>query len=356
MIDLVTARVAGRDFSSWQTVSITSSIETACRSVQLEASGLDAEDVPIYMEDSIEIRIDKKLVLTGKVTGLGGDDDASDRTFEFAARSNTLDIVDCSNIAARTHTNITILRLAQKLCAPYGVTVVAGSADPLLTDPISRFTVEPDENVYAALERAGRLRAMLMYDDPQGRLVLQVGAKGRFPLQIGAIIKHGANKVSASSSIDGAPLFSQYRIKGQRFGSDNDSGAPIAIVGASATADGTRRLRVKTLISKSSLSPAKAKTRAKWEASNSFGRAVTYTGVVRGWRDQAGVLWEPGTLIEIDDPVRRFQGQFLVTTVNYTKSVEDGTRTAVTVAPEGGYYAELPESPRQGIRAWRALS
>jgi prophage tail gpP-like protein len=356
MTDIVTARVAGRDFASWQDVSITVSLEGACRSFQLEASGDKAEDAPIFEGDEIEIRIDNEKVLTGRVTGLGGEDDSNDRSFEFAGRSSTLDIVDCSNIANRTWQNIPLLRLAQKLCAPYGVTARADVNDPLLiSDPIKRFTVEPDEPVFAALERAARLRAALLYDDPEGRLVLTVGAKGRFPLAVGARIVHGQNKLSAKSSIDGSKLYSEYRIKGQRFGDDNDSGAPVAIVGGVSDGDGSRRLRVKTLISKSSLSPAKAKTRAQWEAANAFGRAVSYSATVRGWRDQEGELWTPGTLIEVDDPVRRFQGQFLVVTVNYLKSSDEGTRCEVSVAPEGGYYAQLPESPRQGIRAWRAL-
>jgi prophage tail gpP-like protein len=353
--DLVTARVAGKDFSSWQDVSITASIEGACRSFQLGASGDTAEDAPIYEGDAIEIRIDRELVLTGVVEGVGGEDSKDDRSFEFGGRSDTLDIVDCSNIAARTHQKTTILRLAQKLCAPYGVTVIAGSTDPLLSDPIARFTVEPDETVYAAIERAARLRAVLIFDDPQGRLVLDVGAKGRFPLAVGAAIIHGQNKISASSSIDGSKLFSEYRIKGQRFSSDNDSGAPVAIVGAQSGGDGARRLRVKTIISKSSLSAGQAKTRANWEAANAFGRAVAYSATVEGWRDQEGELWTPGTLIEINDPVRRFVGQMLVVSVTYNKSSDGGTTCDISCAPEAGYYAQLPESPRKGIQAWRAL-
>ena len=120
--------------------------------------------------------------------------------------------------------------------------------------------------------------------------------------------------------------------------------------------DGARRLRVKTLISKSSLTPQQAKQRADFEAAQAFGRAATYTAKVQGWRDQGGTLWTPGTIIDIDDPVRDWVGQFLVVSVTYSKSADAGTTTSVVVAPEGGYYAELPESPRKGIRAWRALT
>lgn len=355
-VDIVTARVNGRAFTDWQSVSIDVSIETAARSFQLEATGLEVENIPIKQDDKIEILIDNELVLTGFVEATGGSDSATDRSFEIAGRSLTADIIDCSNIAKRTHKGISHSQLATRLCAPYGVKVVLDSNDPLLFEPIKRFTVEPDEEVFAALERAAKLRAILMFDDPQGRLVLQVGAKGRFPLQVEALIKHGDNKISARSQIDGSKMFSEYRIKGQRIGTDNDNGNAVAIVGSSAPGDGPRRLRVKTLISKSSLTPKQAKSRANWEAAQAFGRASTLTETVKGWRDQGGCLWTPGTIIEVDDPVRQWIGQFLVVAARYSKSTDGGTTTDVTVAPEGGYYAELPKSPRKGIKAWRALT
>lgn len=357
MTDIVKARVEGREFTDWQSVEINVSIESAARSFTLEATGLETEDdLPIKQDDRIVILIDNDLVLTGFVEGTGGSDSATDRSFDIAGRSLTSTIVDSSNIAKRVSNGLSHSQLAKKLCDPYGVTVVLDSNDPLLFDPIKRFTVEPDEEVFAALERVGKLRAILMFDDPQGRLVLQVGAKGRFPLQLDALIRHGDNKISASSSIDGSKLFSEYRIKGQRFATDNDSGNAVSTVSASAPADGPRRLRVKTLISKSALTPKQAKDRANWEAAQAFGKASTYTAKVKGWRDQGGCLWTPGTVIEVDDPIRGWIGQFLVVSVTYSKSKSGGTTTSVTVAPEGGYFAELPKNPRKGIKAWRAVT
>jgi len=356
MTERVTALINGLRFEDWQDVEITASLEGVGRSFALGASGLTLGETTIRMEDEIEISIDGTRVLTGYVEAPGTEDSAEDRGYDIAGRSRAVDLVDCSNIAKRVHKGRTFTQIAEALAAPYGVPVVVATPDPLLSAPIKRFVVKPDETAFAAIERAAKLRAVILYDDELGRLVLQVGARGRFALQIGAVIRRGENLLSAQSGSDASKLYSEYRIKGQRFASDNDSGGAVSAVSGKATGDGSRRLRVKTLISKSSLTAAQAKSRAQWEAANAFGRANSYTATVRGWTDQTGALWTPGTLIEIDDPLHLWQGVFLVISVVFSKSTEGGTTSTVTVAPEAGYYAELPENPRKGLGAWRALT
>ncbi len=108
------------------------------------------------------------------------------------------------------------------------------------------------------------------------------------------------------------------------------------------------------MTSESALTKAQAQVHADWAAANRLGRSTLIAYTVRGWRDELGTLWTPGTLVEVVDGFMRVNATLLVVNVDFVVSSEEGHVAKLTLAPEGGYYAKLPSNARQGLGAWGA--
>jgi prophage tail gpP-like protein len=361
-------RVNGRDYTNWQSAEVSFGLEAAARSFSLSATvpGDGAAPIPdLYVGDAFELFVGQKRtrevkVITGFVDVVSPSYDAESSSVGVTGRSKTQDAIDCSVEGSHRFNDLRIEQIAARLCAPYGVEVVTALPPSATTGaPIPRFAADHGEKVYDAIERAARLRSLLIYDDEFGRLVLQLATPGSFPLDLGATIRRGFNVLQGSATYDGSQIFSEYRCKAQRAGTDDAFGATVAGVKATAVDMGSRK-RVLVVPAESSADPKRALARVQWEAATRLGRAISVQYKVDSWfrRDaggELGDLWQPGTKIEVVDPFLRIEADLLIVAAQLSASSEDGHTATITLAPEAGYFSELPKNPRAGLGAWRGL-
>lgn len=357
--DRVTLKVGGVTYSNWLTADITYGIETVARSFALTVTMPgDVERSPVHFGpgDAFQLYIGADKVIDGYVDAVAPQYDANSSSVAVTGRSKTGQLVDCSVVGSKRYNDQTIEKISRKLAALQGVKVTTDlPKGESIGAPIRRFVVDHGEKIFDAIERVARTRALLLYDDADGRLVLQRGAPGSFPLQIGAEIERGRNVLAGDGNFDVSGVFNEYRIKSQTAGDDDSYGEAVTGIEAVATDPdlifgGYKRTLV--LPTDSGANRKEAKARAEWEAANRAGRSSLVNYKLRGWRDGNGDLWQPGTLVSVTDGFLSIKADLLVVSVGLSISNDGGLVTDLTLAPEAGYYATLPDKPRAGLGAW----
>lgn len=358
----VTLKVAGRSYAGWHTVDISYGIETAARSFAFTATqpGISkASPVHFHPGDLFELFIGTRSpvkLITGYIDALAPQYDANTSSIAVTGRSKTGQIIDCSVIGKKRFNNLRIEQIAAKLCAPYGIEVVTALPEGETTgEPVPKFVADHGEKVFESIERVARLRSLLIYDDAQGRLVLQKGALGSFPLQLGAALERGRNVLSGDGNFDLSGVYNEYRVRSQRAGDDQNFGEVVSGVQAVTSDDvqfgGFKRILV--MPSDSSANAERALAEAQWQAANRYGRSTVVNYTHKGWLDDSGGLYQPATVVAVDDSFMRVNAGLLIVNVGLRLG-NDGTIATLSLAPEAGYFAALPEKPRQGIGAWRS--
>lgn len=321
-------RVQGARFSAWTKVSVSVSIETACRSFSVEAIRQAGEPTsPIPLDGDCEIWLAGARVMTGVVGRVQSQRSGDTHRIEVQGRSKTREIVDCTADHVGRWTGRTLRQIAADLCGPYGVEVVDLTGD---TTPMTFALASRTETVYAALERAARVRGALLTDDADGRLVLtRAGARSA------GVIERGRNILSSSVSGDIEQRFSEIRCHGQRAGSDGDFGSSL-FASASASDDGPRRRRLLIVESQGRADAAACLARARWEAATRYGKSISIAYDVPGWTRDDGALWTPNVLTRVVDPAEGIAGSFLLVSVTFRQESES-FRSSLELAPREGF-------------------
>ncbi len=80
-------------------------------------------------------------------------------------------------------------------------------------------------------------------------------------------------------------------------------------------------------------------SRAQWEASRRAGRATVVTATVDSWRDGAGQLWTPNTLVPVDLPGVP-TGDLVLGEVTFRRSNDSGTTADLVLMPATAFMPE----------------
>lgn len=333
----VTLTVDGLDYGGWKSVEISAGIERQARDfklgITLKWPGQKAS-VPIRNGARCEVNIGRDLVLTGWVFSTPVSYDDKQVTTSVCGRSLTADLVDCAAINRPGQwKNQGVLSIVKALAAPYRVAVRSEIAE---TSQLSDHTIEPGETVFESIDRLLTLFRVFSTDDAQGRAVLALpGSQGRASDRL----EVGKNILSGDAGLDFSDVFSEYRVIGQRTGTDEDFGKTVSEVSASVTDDRTARTRVKLIHESGQLTSELAQARANWERGHRMGKALSTTYKVQGWRQTNGDLWRHNMLVRVVDPVIGFDRDMLIAEITYTLD-ESGTITTMVVGPPDGFEPE----------------
>lgn len=379
--NFVELRSRGKALKGWTDVSITAGITMAARSfsVAITHQWPGAEDVlsAVELGDPCEVWIGKDPVLTGFVFAKPVTYSADSVSVQISGRSRTADIIDCcpaaSAIASSSggiesvweSTRIVgpagtvqtpatpkaaqwrgqkIEQIASDLCAPYGVEVVAQASTG---DPIEQHAVDPGETCFESIARLLTLGQLFAMDDEAGRLVItKAGALG----DAAGGLELGVNILSANARRDASGIFSDYVVEGQRAGNDLAFGSAAAHIRAGATDVETRRHRLLALTQSGSVTPNLCRQLAAFERRRrrALLDAVSYTVV--GWRDAAGKLWRPNSLVHVRDTLLGIDRKLLLSEVTYTLSSQ-GQLSYLNLAPVEAFEPEPAESSATGAES-----
>lgn len=376
--------VNGSEYGGWKSVRISAGIERQARDFDLEVTDCwpGQTDIPrrIQPGDPCQVWIGDDLVLTGYVDATPIKYDGKNVSVSVRGRSKTADLVDCCPVPSGQTTavgggqwgdvigpdgpkpnvvkapaktanqwrNAKLEVIAAALAAPYGVRVITEIDTGAV---IPDHQVQVGETVFESIDRMMRIRHVLSTDNERGDLVfIEVGSTGAAT----TAIELGKNILSGSTDLDYKGVFSEYIVKGQRAGNDDEHGTAVAeaegdaeeegrttVTGDTATATDARARRRRVLVIKQSgqADDGTCRDRAEYERAHRAAKALQTSYTVVNWRQASGALWLPNLLVRVRDALIGFDTVMVIAEVSWVLDKE-GLRTELRVGPPDGYRSK----------------
>lgn len=365
-----TLTLGGQVHRGWRSLKLSMGIEAAAAKFSLELAerwtprnkggGASLDPRLVRPLAACSLALDGEVVVEGYVDAVEVDYDATRHVLAVTGREKTGDLVDCAAVVDGPHefAGLKLDELCRRLARPYGVTV---RAETDVGRPFGRFSIQPGETAWEALERACRQRALLATGDGKGVLVLTESGKGgeaAGSLQLGG--KQG-NILRANGSFDFSERHSLVVVRGQGDTRAQSSGQDVTVVSdapeaagraaagqARATDDLVTRSRPRVMIAEAAGDGPSFQERANWEVRVAAGKSRRISYTVPGWRGSTGKLWRPNTLVKIKDDYIAFEGELVIAEVVYSLG-EQGTLCELQCAPVDA-YARIAEPEKAGTR------
>lgn len=329
----------------WLSVFIQRSIEQAAAQFNVSLTETwpgQPNPIKVHPGDPCKVLIGDDVIVTGYVDAAQLAHDARSHTVSISGRSKTSDIIDCSCVASRSKpkqwgpNRATVLQIARDVCRDYHVDVLTDIAD---LKPLPRgYKAEIGARAFDVIEQVCREQRLLVTDTRAGELFLtRVGS------QPGPSFIHPGNILSSSLRANVAGRFTEYVVKAQTAGDDDNWGTSSAGVESRVEDLGViNRFRLLVIKGEKQMDKARAKWRADWEAVTRAGRSCQVEITVAGWRDDEGQVYDVNRLSPVLDPVIGVDAKLLAVGVAYNLSDKEGQITRISLAPPGAYEPELP--------------
>lgn len=338
-------QVNGQNFAGWQRGAVTLGMEQIAGAFDLTVSDrfpgrLDAWR--IAEGDECRLLWGRTPVITGYVDDVNVDYDRESHVIQVAGRDRTGDLVDCAALhKGGAWRKAKLTRIASDLCEPFGIKVVVETE---VGRAFERFSIWHGETVFDCLERAARMRGVLLISDGQGNLVLTRAGKERVttPLVKGVNIERGSGRFSMRDR------YSDYIVKGQVPGNALNLDHPEQHLEVKATEKdaGVKRYRPHLLIAEPG-DGGTYKDRALWERNVRAGRASRVTYTVTGWEHAAG-LWLPNRLVPVRDDFAGLDGDSIIVQVRLLLDEDGGTRSELDLCRKEAFdLINLPDPKKK---------
>lgn len=330
--------VGNHTIGGWTDIRVTRAIERCPNDFNIgltESFPGEVDEVVVQPGDECQVQIGTDLVITGYIDRYRPGFDPDGHAIRATGRGKCQDLVDCAAVWPNSQISGTsALDVASKLAAHYGITVTCDVKNLVV---IPQFNFFVGETSYEIIERISRYSQLLVYEQPDGTLRLtQAGT-----VQAAGGLAQGVNVQSAYIDYAADQRFSKYTVftqSAQTFG-DLGIGQNVIVVVEDV---GVKRTREHYIVAEAVQGYADlAKRRAVWEMNRRVGRSTVVTVVTDSWRDAAGVLWTPNTLVPISLPRLKLENEvWLIGEVTYMRSEQEGTTAELTIMRPQAYLPE----------------
>lgn len=321
----------------WTSIRVTRGMERCPNDFEIaltESFPGAASEVVVQPGDPCSVKIGKDLVLTGYVDRVMPSYNRGQHEVVVSGRGKCQDIVDCSALwEGNQIANSDIKAVAQKLAAPYGIEVhTLPGQDTGYPIPLLNFGL--GETAYGLIEALCRWRQFLIYELPDGSLTLQRVSTKR----AASGFKEGDNVEYAQVMRSMDQRFSKYESYMNSIDVFRDVGDGGNLL-APILDDGVPRFRHKYVHVEAP--PAYGLdamlSRARWEANRRIGRSFQVHIQTDSWRDSAGNLYEPNTVVSVELPGLKVAKQDMVIgDVTYTLD-GSGTHCDLILMPPSAF-------------------
>lgn len=337
MAEDITLTVDGKIYGGWKSASISRGIEQVAGTFTLGVTERwpgQPERRELHAGQECTVRIGSEIVITGLIDEIERGVKKGGVEISVTGRDRTGQLVDCSApMKPSEWSGPSLGTLARALASPFGVSVsVAVDAGR----PFEIFALQPGETAFAALSRACRQRAVLAIADGKGGLVITRGGTAHG----GGVLEEGVTRFEGRWRDSWRERYSNYTVMGQGGGwSDAADNAE----GRAAAADTEITVyRPLVLIAEDQGDGVTMAERAAWEARTRKAKGRGGSVTAPGWRNSAGKLWQPNTLVRVIAPAGGVTGDLLISSVNFGMSKQDGTTTQLELVGRHAFDL-LPE-------------
>jgi prophage tail gpP-like protein len=339
--DRVELLVDGKLYAGWKQASVTRAMDAASGAFNLAVSDRwapNSQPWAIEPGNECEVRVGGEVVISGYVDLVRPSFDAESHSIQVQGRDKSGDLVDCSAVHDPDEwTSISLLQLANKLGAPFGI---SATAETDIGKPLDLVKLQHGETVLEAINRHAKMRKVLVMPDAKGGILLTRTGARRASVEL----IQGRNILRADGTLDWSERYSQYIVKGQANFSEETDGETESHVSASVKDAGVSRYRPLLITNEGECNNATAGDRATWEANTRLGKSARASVTVQGWRQaDGGELWQPNMLVRISASWLSLVGEMLIRQVTFDKDSR-GTTTRLDLVSPQAYDQEPPKA------------
>lgn len=357
--DEVTLVVGDLEWRGWTSVRVTRGIERCPSDFQLEVTEnyADAAQIAIKPGDPCELYLGDDRVVTGYVNRYMATIGDRAHTITIVGRGRCQDLVDCAaKWPGQQIMASSVLEVAQKLAAPYGIEVKGEPGPPVGqggSTLIPQLMLMLGETCWEIIEKLCRIAGLLAFEQADGSLLLTVNP-GDVNERIVQSIATNTDPATASGFAEGVNVeratvvfsddqrFGRYEAYMQAFWQWSDVNKEGNLIATAIDAGAPRPARERVVVAEMShnLGIDNAKARAVWEANRRWGRSHVLTLTTDSWRDSSGKLYEPNVLAALDLPTLKVEGvSWLISEVTYRKG-HDGTHADLLLMPAQAFSVQ----------------
>lgn len=296
--------------------------------------------------DSVVLKLDGIKVITGFIDKIESEYDGTTRNIRISGRDKTADLVDCSYTGPSSLSKISIQDFIKKVLQPFGISFKSNVS---LSTIVDEFKSQQGETSFAFLERALRLRGLMLTSNTEGELIISsIGEK-----RANHALVEGVNLLSAKFSFDSTERYSDYLVKGQSTPSDEFSDEQINEVSSKFKDTAVVRFRPLIIMAEGAVDSKLAKERARWESQTRNAKSSLLKVSLRGWSKKDGELWFPNEVANFRSKYFGFDLDLLITEVTF-KQDSSGTTTELTLENKNAYLPENKQESKRDI--WKELN
>lgn len=344
--------VRGRILRSWSSVAVTRSLDTAAAAFRMACPG--RSPFPVAPGDLVEVLAGGELILKGHADRVERQLASSGSVVSIEGRDVTADLVDCSPPESPPEwTSIDLEDLLTQVAGPFGV-LLDYQAGPKA--PLERVRPRPGDTAWSVIERACRLRGVLVYSNGTGRLVVREAGRDLSDVEL----VEGSNLLAATFTADDSLRFRTYTVRGQRPGSNSAFGDLVTRVQGEATDDGARAGRRLIILAEGLVTNQTSEERAQWEATVRAAAAARLEAVVGDWRkaptEGALDFWTPNEQVAVRAPSLDMDGYLLAREVTLEQDQESQRAVIDLVRADAFRMQPVLAEEDDPLELWRRLS
>lgn len=337
-LEEVSLLIDGRRWHAWHSIEIQLALDsfaTVSFDAPFEVERREfRETFQPFSFRPLEVHVGNELLFTGTLVGVEPEVDPDSRTVHGTAYSRPAVLADVTAPASAYPLELNGLRLrtiAETLAAPFGLTVQMDADDGAT---FRRVALDPDQLVHAFLVELAQQRGLVISDTPAGALRFLTSVSEDAPV---ARLAEGEPPLeSVSSSFSPQSYYSE-----------------ITGIAKTRSGRGGSRFTVSNPFLSDVIRPhtfrlddtdgADVPAAARAKLGRMFGNVLATTVEVPTWRDPAGRLWTPNTMLELEAPGAMIyrSTSFLVRTVTLRQD-PDATSAVLELVLPGAFSGEVP--------------
>ena len=339
--EYITLMTEAGPWTAFKRVQVSASLDEAARSWQMEAAfevgaGLSARLFKAGAK--VTITSNGSVLLQGFVDRYRPSGDAKQFSLSLSGRSLSADMIDSSVIHASGHLkSVTLLDIA-KAFDKSGISFT--SAVPLKV--IDRVQINPGETVFAVLDRYARAHRLTLTGTADGGVQFYDAST---PKRHATPLIEGLNILRFSADHNWSGRYSHYVVRGQEaLGTNADKLQMQSVIKDSAVAD---RIRPNVIIVERQSNDGDLRKRARHERDRAAGRALSASVTVQGFRDEAGLIWEPGYLVFVESTAMNVVQDMLIERVSFSQD-GNGSITDIDLVDPRAYAGDKVRGSKSG--------
>ncbi len=336
----VAVSIESERFTFWESVSITRSMDSIS---SIEMAAPFEADAPEFRNTfrplsykPIQVNVGGLPFFTGTMIGVDPVPTSSRKTLSISGYSTPGVMGDCDPPASSFPLEFNgqnLQQIATTVSNIFGISVIfEADAGPVF----DRVAIEPDKKALEVLIGLAKQRNLVVSNTPEGDLLFQ---------------RSITSGTSVAKIIQGTPPFQTISatFKPQEYFSSITGIEPAlpGLRGSQYTAANPRLAGVVRpfTFKADDTTGGSIKTAVDAKIARMFANVATYTLPIPSWRDSAGELWLPNTLISVEAPDAMIYSefQFLIRSIEYFRSQQNEIATLQLVIP-GSFDGTLPES------------